>query len=89
MTPAIIRPAAFPMARRATKDGKKMKKQEQSVQDLLTRRLDLIKRRHRELILEPRKAIAADLAADVEDTPDEFLESEALELARAASSSKN
>jgi hypothetical protein len=79
------------MGRKATNNHKKTKKkkQEESVQDLLTRRLDLIKRRHRELILEPREAIAADMAADVEDTLDEFLETEALELAKAASPHKN
>ncbi len=78
------------MARRATNNNrKKTKKQEEPVLDVLTRRLDLIKRRYRELILEPREAIAADLAADVEDTMDELLESEALELAKAASSDKN
>lgn len=78
------------MAKRATKNNrKKTKKQEEPVRDVLTRRLDLIKRRHRELILEPRKVIAADLAEDVEDTMDELLESEALELAKAASSAKN
>ncbi len=78
------------MARRATNNNrKKKKKQEEPVQGLLTRRLNLIKKRYRELILEPREAMAADLDADVEDTLDELLESEALELARAASSDKN
>lgn len=68
------------MARKA-----KGKKRQPVGQDLLTRRLALIKKRHRKLILETREMIAADLAADMDETMvEEFLEPNELELADAA-----
>ncbi len=42
-------------------------------------RLDLIKRRHRELILKPREALASDYAHEFEDPFDDVLGADQLE----------
>ncbi|KPK61796.1 MAG: hypothetical protein AMK73_07695 [Planctomycetes bacterium SM23_32] len=44
-------------------------------------RLELIRRRHRELILRPREAIAADYGDEFEDPFDEVLDADQMELA--------
>jgi len=49
-------------------------------------RLDLIRRRHRELILQPRALIAADLDADLDDPMEEL--SEELEMAQMVESGR-
>ena len=62
---------------------KKENKQQETAQGLLARRLELIRKRHRQLILEPREVIAADFAADLDDVLGDLLEPEELELANA------
>lgn len=53
--------------------------------DRLTARLEMIRRRHRKLILEPREAIAAELDEDSFDDPlDEMTEADELELMQAS-----
>ena len=49
--------------------------------DILSQRLELIKKRHRELILHPREMIAADLDSDFDSF--EEAEGEELQLAEA------
>ncbi|MHC5033719.1 MAG: hypothetical protein ACYTFZ_01620 [Planctomycetota bacterium] len=50
-------------------------------------RLELIRQRHRKLILEPRAAIAADFGHEFEDRFDDILEADELEYAQAAATS--
>jgi len=47
-------------------------------------RLELIKRRHEELILKPRATIAADLSNELDDPYEELLGTEQMELADTA-----
>ncbi len=69
--------------------GKKNKKKQQEVADgLLARRLELIRKRHRQLILEPREVIAADFAADLDEVLGDLFEPEELELAEATTASR-
>jgi len=69
--------------------GKKNKtKQRETAQRLLARRLELIRKRHRQLILEPREVIAADFNADLDDVLGDLLEPEELELANATAVNK-
>ena len=69
--------------------GKKNKtKQRETAQRLLARRLELIRKRHRQLILEPREVIAADFDADLDGVLGDLLEPEELELANATAVAK-
>jgi len=69
--------------------GKKNRNKEQETgQGLLARRLELIRKRHRQLILEPREVIAADFDADLDDVLGDLLAPEELELANATAVDK-
>jgi hypothetical protein len=59
-----------------------MSTRRQSREEKLSARLALIRKRHHELILQPREAIAADLDSEFEDAS----QSEELELVSAAES---
>ncbi|MGD2175195.1 MAG: hypothetical protein PVJ27_07315 [Candidatus Brocadiaceae bacterium] len=50
----------------------------------LAERLEVIRRRHKELILQPREAIATDLAHEFGMPLDELSEADELELVEAA-----
>ncbi len=67
------------MARRA-----KLKDEKEPGQNALGSRLELIKRRHRELILQPRKIIAADLNDEFGNPFEDLLEVEQFEYAEPA-----
>ena len=54
-----------------------------SEKDAGVSRLELIKKRHRELILKPRQSIAADFNDEFGDPFEEILEGKAVELAEA------
>ena len=47
-------------------------------------RLELIKRRHEELILKPRATIAADLSSELDDPYEELVGADQMELADTA-----
>ncbi len=64
--------------------GRKMKKQAGTQKNALATRLDLIRKRHRELILETRAMIAAELADGTEDPFEEMAEAEELHLVESA-----
>ncbi len=60
-------------------------KQRGQEKDRLAARLEMIRRRHRKLILEPREAIAAELDEDAFGNPlDEMSEADELELMEAS-----
>ena len=54
-----------------------------SGQDAAVSRLELIRKRHRELILKPRQSIVADFNDEFGNPFEEILEGEAVELAEA------
>ena len=64
--------------------GRKTKQQAASTTDVVAARLDLIRRRHRELILQTRAMIAAELADGFEDPFEDMVETEELHLVEAA-----
>jgi hypothetical protein len=64
--------------------GRKTKQQAVSTTDVVAARLDLIRRRHRELILETRAMIAAELADGFGDPFEDMVEAEELHLVEAA-----
>jgi hypothetical protein len=61
-----------------------MKKQAETEPTVQTGRLDLIRRRHRELILETRAMIAAEIADGAEDPFEDMAEADELHLVEAA-----
>ncbi len=64
--------------------GRKLKHQDGTQTNVLAARLDLIRKRHRELILETRAMIAAELADGFEDPFEEMVEAEELHLVESA-----
>ncbi len=64
--------------------GRRTKKQAGKETNVLAARLDLIRKRHRELILETRAMIAAELADGFEDPFEEMVEAEELHLVESA-----
>jgi hypothetical protein len=64
--------------------GKRTRKRHQSREEALCARLELIRKRHRELILQPRELMAADLASELDDSLEEPVEADELQLAQTA-----
>ena len=64
--------------------GRKMKQHDMNEMTVQASRLDLIRRRHQELILETRAMIAAEIADGVGDPFEDMVEAEELHLVEAA-----
>ncbi len=64
--------------------GRRTKTQVGTEAQVMAARLDLIRKRHRELILETRAMIAAELADGFDDPFEEMVEAEELHLVESA-----
>jgi len=64
--------------------GRKTSKQATDAHTGLAARLELIRKRHRELILETRAMIAAELDGEFDDPFEEMAEADELQLVEAA-----
>ncbi len=64
----------------------KVRQKGQSREEVIEARLEMIRKRHRELILLPREVIAADLDSEFDDAFDGVTEAEELQLAQVVQS---